>query len=74
MLDYEPLWEILSERGIKKTQLRETIGLSTSTLAKLGKNVPVALSVLVRICTLLDCQLSDICHIGSLEEGAESCE
>ena len=74
MIDYSPLWKLLNERGMKKTQLRTKAGLSSSTLAKLRKNMPVALSVLVKLCTVLNCQLSDICHIVGQKEGVDSCE
>ncbi len=46
-----------------KTQLRMAAGLSTSTFAKLTKNEMVSLDVLVRLCRVFECQLSDICTI-----------
>ena len=74
MIDYRPLWQLLDERSIKKTQLRSEAGISSSTFAKLGKNEPVALSILVKICNVLNCQLSDICFVTRQEEGADCCE
>ena len=74
MIDYNPLWQLLDARNIKKTQLRMKAGLSSSTFAKLGKNMPVALNVLVKLCVVLDCQLSDICHVSVEGEGADSYE
>ncbi len=43
-----------------KTDLAEAIGISTSTLAKMGKNEYVAMEVLDRICKYLDCNISDV--------------
>ena len=59
-LSYAPLWKLLIDRDMNKTQLREKAGFSTVTLAKLGKNEPVALSVIAEICRVLDCQPGDI--------------
>lgn len=54
---------MLIDKDIKKTEMAEGIGISTSTLSKLGKDEYVSLDVLVRICKYLKCQLSDICEV-----------
>lgn len=59
-LSYNPLWKLLIDRGINKTQFRELVGISTATLAKMGKDEPISLSVIVQICQALDCQPGDI--------------
>ena len=59
-LSYNGLWKLLIDKGMKKTDLLSKIKISPSTLAKLSKNEPVALTVLERICALLDCQFGDI--------------
>jgi DNA-binding Xre family transcriptional regulator len=59
-ISYNGLWKLLIDKGMKKLDLREKIGMSTGTLAKLSKNEHVALSVLERICEALDCQIGDI--------------
>lgn len=63
MVSYELLWLKMKEQNMTKTQLRVAAGLSTSTFAKLTKNEMVSLDVLVRVCTVLRCQLSDICCV-----------
>lgn len=60
---YKPLWKLLIDRDIKKTKMGEAIGISTSTLSKLNKDEYVSLDVLVRICSYLKCQISDICEV-----------
>ncbi len=60
---YKPLWKLLIDKDIKKTEMSKAIGISTSTLSKLNKEEYVSLDVLVRICTYLKCQLSDICQV-----------
>ena len=63
-LTYKPLWKLLIDRDVKKTEMSKAIGISSSTLSKLGKDEYVSLDVLVRICRYLNCQLSDICKIN----------
>ena len=58
MISYVKLWFLLKERGMKRTDLLEVI--SSATLAKLGKNEMVSLSVIEKICDYLDCQPGDI--------------
>ena len=62
-VSYKSLWKLLIDKDIKKTEMAEGIGISTSTLSKLGKDEYVSLDVLVRICKYLKCQLSDICEV-----------
>ena len=57
---YNPLWKILIDRGMSKTQLRLQLGISTATLAKLSKDEYVSMTVLNQICSLLDCRIEDI--------------
>jgi DNA-binding Xre family transcriptional regulator len=57
---YNPLWKILIDRGMTKTQLRLLLGISTATLAKLSKDEYVSMTVLNQICSLLDCRIEVI--------------
>ncbi|WP_378955670.1 helix-turn-helix domain-containing protein [Pelosinus sp. sgz500959] len=63
-VSYNPLWKLLIDKGLSKSQLKEKVNISTSTLAKMGKNEYIALMVLERICLELKCQLSDVCEIN----------
>lgn len=58
--DYSKLWKLLIDKKMNKTDLREKIKISTSTLAKLGKNEMVSTEVLSKICSFLDCSIGDI--------------
>lgn len=70
-LDYKPLWKLLIDRDMTKTDLQKATGLSAATIAKLGRGGNVTTAVLVRICDALNCQLSDIativCRSGYVE-------
>lgn len=63
MISFEPLFLLATNRKMTKSELRRLTKMSTSTFAKLGKNQMVSLEILVRICNVLHCQLSDICHV-----------
>ena len=68
---YDKLWKILIDKKINKSQLRILTGISTNTLAKLGKNEPVNLNILMKICEELNCDISDICEFIKNDEGRE---
>lgn len=62
-ISYKPLWHLLLERDMKKLELRDLIGMSNSTLAKLGKNEPVSMEIIEKICIKLDCRIEDVVEI-----------
>lgn len=59
-ISYKPLWHLLLEKDMKKLELRDLVGMSNNTLARLGKNEGVSMDVLERICVALDCRIEDI--------------
>ena len=59
-ISYNELWKLLIDKRMKKKDLKEMASLSSASVAKLGKNEPVAMDVLLRICTALDCDISDV--------------
>ena len=59
-LSYNRLWKLLIDRGMTKQDLRKVTGLSSASIAKLGKSQNVNTDVLLRICKALDCDLDDI--------------
>lgn len=61
-ISYKKLWMLLIEKEITKPTLRKELGLSTGTMSKLNKGEEVALSVLLRICDYLNCDIGDICE------------
>lgn len=60
---YKPLWKILIDCDMTKSELRKQAGLSTNALAKLGKNESVSTDVLDKICCYLNCNVGDIMEI-----------
>ena len=59
-ISYDRLWHLLTERKMKKKDLQEKTHLSSAVIAKLGKDLPVHLVTLVKICDVLHCNLFDI--------------
>lgn len=59
-VSYNKLWKLLIDRNMKKGELRDAIGASKSTFAKLGKNENVTLPILLAICEYLNCDFGDI--------------
>lgn len=60
-ISYKKLWILLVEREINQAAFRKDLNIATGTMTKLRKNEEVALSVLLRICEYLDCNIGDIC-------------
>lgn len=57
---YKKLWIMLIEKGINRTELRLKAGISTSALAHMGKDEPVTMDVLGKICETMNCRIEDI--------------
>lgn len=68
-VNYNKLWKLLIDKGMTKTQMRLQADISTTTLAKLGKNETVSMDVLLKICKLLDCNVGDIMDVINEEAG-----
>ena len=62
-ISYNKLWKQLIDKNMTKTELRLKADIGTSTLAKLGKNEQVSLDVLLRICKVLNCDISEIMQL-----------
>lgn len=67
-ISYNKLWKILIDLNLNKSDLRKLTGIGTNTLAKLSKSQPVSMEVLLKICSRLNCDISDICEFVSTEE------
>ena len=59
-MNYKKLWKLLIDKNMKKKDLREATGLTTNTIAKMGKDQAVSMDVLSRICEALEVNIGDI--------------
>ena len=62
-VSYKKLWIKLVEKDMSKADLRKATDMAPSTLTKLNKNEYIALSILVRICGILECDIGDIMEV-----------
>ena len=59
-ISYKKLWKLLIDRDMLKKDLAKRAGISTTSIAKLGKNENVNTDILLKICNALECELQDI--------------
>ena len=67
-VSYKKLWKLLIDKDMKKKDLRMATGITTTALAKLGRNENVNTEILVKICKALECDISDIMEIVDSDE------
>ena len=67
-ISYKKLWILLIEKDISPATLRKDLNIATGTMTKMRRNEDVALSVLLRICEYLDCNIGDICDAVKTEK------
>lgn len=59
-VSYNKLWKLLIDKNLNRTEFKEKVGISFNVLARLGKNEPVSLESLEKICVFLGCNIGDI--------------
>jgi len=62
-VSYKKLWKLLIDRNMTRTELRLKAGISSVSLAKLGKDEGMTTNVLVKICSALKCNIGDIMDV-----------
>lgn len=60
---YNKLWKLLIDKNMNKQDLKKVSGISSASVAKLGKGDNITTDVLIRICTALNCDIADIMEI-----------
>lgn len=60
---YDNLWKLLIDKKLKRTDLKKLCGISSNVLAKLGKDEPVSIESIEKICLSLECRIEDIMEI-----------
>ena len=59
-ISYQPLWNTLKERGMRKEDLRLAAGLTTNMIANMGKGKNISMETQVRICEALNCGIMNV--------------
>ena len=65
---YNKLWKILVDKKLSKADLRKAIGAAPNTLTKLRRDEEVSMSILIRICEYLNCDIGDIVSLEDVDE------
>lgn len=64
-ISYKKLWKLLIDKNLKKKDLQKMAGISSSSIAKLGRNENVNTEIINKICNALECDTSDIMEMES---------
>lgn len=59
-ISYKKLWKLLIDKDMTPVELREKTGIAPNTMTKLRRDEEVSMTVLVKICTVLDVNIGDI--------------
>lgn len=59
-ISYKKLWKLLIDKDMKKKDLQKAAGVSAASITKLAKNEHVSTEIIEKICTALQCDVSDI--------------
>lgn len=69
-ISYNRLFKMLIDRKMKKKDLCELAGISSSTMSKMGRDEIISMEIIAKICLKLNCTVDDILEI--LPDEAES--
>ena len=62
-ISYKRLFKLLIDRGLKRKDLQEAIGICSATVTKLSNNECVRLEILIKICSYLGVTFDEIMEI-----------
>lgn len=65
---YKKLWKLLIDKKMTSLDIRRQTELSSCTMSKLKHDEPVSITVLLKIATVLNCDISDICEFEKIEK------
>lgn len=60
IISYSKLWKLLMDKNMRRSDLRKAANIAPNTMTKLRKDESVNLSVLGRVCAVLECDIGDI--------------
>ena len=62
-ISYKKLWKMLIDKDMTRRDLRRITGISTTSVAKMGKGENVQTDILLRICKAMQCDIADIMEL-----------
>jgi DNA-binding Xre family transcriptional regulator len=60
VVSYDKLWHLLIDKKMNKSDLKRVSGISTASIAKLGRGENIQTDVLLKICRALNVNITDI--------------
>ena len=69
---YKKLWKLLIDKNMKRTDLKKLAGISSGSLAKLGKDENVSMDILQKLCKALECNIGDIMDLVPEDKDSEA--
>ena len=70
-ISYNKLWKLLVDKKMSKADLRKAAGIAPNTMTRLRRDEEVTLSVLNRICIVLDVNIGDVMEFTNDESNGE---
>ena len=61
-ISYKKLWKLLIDKNMSKADLRKAVEMSPNTMTKMRRDEEVSMSVLLKIATYLNCDISYMCE------------
>lgn len=61
-ISYNKLWKLLIDKKMSNADMRKAVDIAPNTMTKLRRDEEVSMSILLKIATYLDCDISDICE------------
>lgn len=71
-ISYNKLWKKMIDKNMNRTQLKEKAKISTNAVAKLGKNEPISMETLEKICKVFECNIGEIMEFVYDDNSMES--
>ena len=71
VISYNKLWKLLIDKKMSKADLRKAAGIAPNTMTRLRRDEEVTLSVLNRICIVLDVNIGDVMEFTNDERDGE---
>ena len=67
-ISYNKLWHVMLDKKMNKADLKRATGISTASIAKLGKGENITTDILIKICKALDCDITEIMELSQEDE------
>lgn len=70
-ISYNKLWKLLVDKKMSKADLRKAAGIAPNAMTRLRRDEEVTLSMLNRICVVLDVNIGDVMEFTNDERDGE---